>query len=250
MLNIFLIYILIKTTCQKLCPEYNGICTNCLYSFLIKNCCHEIPRENPGYLNSNVFCIRLYAGTIKQHFTDHFSSNHIIDLLSIRICILNNIRLRYIFQKESYKSVTALDIIGAIVVGMALSDICMGILFKIQDYPMANYLLKVGLISTSIILIIGIIRFLKHKSIYYSFMFKRIAVICFIGLLFIIISDLTLVKIQFRNHPDYVKAYQEYKANPKTSESAKKLKMEYMRATLSETGFQVYQESMKTDTTD
>jgi hypothetical protein len=162
----------------------------------------------------------------------------------------NNIRLRNIFKKVSYKSVTVLHIIGAIVIGMALSDICVGILFKIQGYPMANYLLIVGLISTAIILIIGLIRYLKSKSSYYSFMFKRIAIIGFIGLFFLIISDLTLVKIRFRNHPDYVKAYQEYKANPKTSESEKKLKLEYMRATLSEDGFQIYQESMKTDTTD
>ncbi len=162
----------------------------------------------------------------------------------------NNIRLRNIFKKESYKNITVLHIIGAIVVGMALSDICIGILFKIQGYPMANFLLTVGLISTLIILIIGLIKYFKSKSSYYSFIFKRIAIIGVIGLLFLIISDLTLVKIQFRNHPDYVKAYQEYTSNPKTPESEKKLKMEYMQATLSEEGFQIYQESLKLDTID
>ena len=162
----------------------------------------------------------------------------------------NNIRLRNIFKKESYKDITVLHIIGAIGIGMALSDICIGILFKIQGYPMANLLLTVGLISALIILIIGLIKYLKSKSSYYSFIFKRIAIIGLVGLLFLFISDLALVKIRFRNHPDYVKAYQEYTANPKTPESEKKLKLEYMRATLSEEGFQIYQESMKIDTID
>ena len=159
----------------------------------------------------------------------------------------NNIRLRNIFKKESYKGISVLHIIGAIVVGMALSVICVGILFKIQGYPMANFLLTDGLISSVIILIIGLIKYLKSKSSYYSFMLNRIAIIGGIGLLFLFISDLTLVKIQFKNHPDYVKAYQEYRTNPKTPESEKKLKMEYMRATLSEEGFRIYQESMKID---
>ena len=159
----------------------------------------------------------------------------------------NNIRLRNIFKKKSYKGISVLHIIGAIVVGMALSVICVGILFKIQGYPMANFLLTDGLISSVIILIIGLIKYLKSKSSYYSFMLNRIAIIGGIGLLFLFISDLTLVKIQFKNHPDYVKAYQEYRTNPKTPESEKKLKMEYMRATLSEEGFRIYQESMKID---
>jgi uncharacterized membrane protein len=159
----------------------------------------------------------------------------------------NNIRLRNIFKKESYKDVTALHIIGAIAIGMALSDICVGILFKIQGYPLANTFLIVGLITTFIILIIGLIRYLKSKSNYYLYMFKRIGIISVLGIVFLIVSDLALVKLQFRNHPGYVKAYQEYKANPRTEESEAKLKLEYMRATMSDEDFQKYQEYLKTD---
>lgn len=97
----------------------------------------------------------------------------------------NNIRLRNIFKKESYKGISVLHIIGAIVVGMALSVICVGILFKIQGYPMANLLLTDGLISSVIILIIGLIKYHKSKSSYYSFMLNRIAIIGGIGLLFL-----------------------------------------------------------------
>lgn len=82
----------------------------------------------------------------------------------------------------------------------------MGILFKIQGYPMANPLLVIGLIGTLVILVIGLIRFLKSRSPYYSKMFIRIAIIGSMGLVFMLVSDLALVKIQFRNHPDYVKA--------------------------------------------
>lgn len=160
----------------------------------------------------------------------------------------NNIRLRNIFKKESYKDKSALHIVGAISVGMALSDICMGILFKIQGYPMANTLLIIGLLSTLIILVIAVIRFLKSRSPYYSQMFKRIAIIGCLGLVFTFVSDLALVKIQFRNHPDYVKAYQEYEANPGSNESETKLNLEYKKATMSDEAFQKYLEFIKTDT--
>lgn len=99
----------------------------------------------------------------------------------------NNIRLRNIFKKESYKEVTALHIIGAIAIGLALSHICVGILFKILDYSLANTFLIAGLISTFIILLIGLVRYLKSKSHYYVFMFIRIAIISVSGIVFLII---------------------------------------------------------------
>jgi hypothetical protein len=160
----------------------------------------------------------------------------------------NNVRLRNILKKESYSGISALHIIGAIAIGMSLSDICMGILFKIQGYPMANTLLIIGLLSTLIILIIALIRFLKSRRAYYTKMFKRIAIIGCLGLVFTFVSDLALVKLKFRNHPDYVKAYQEYEASPGSKESGAKLKMEYMKATMSDDVFQKYQELITTDT--
>ncbi len=160
----------------------------------------------------------------------------------------NNVRLRNILKKESYKDISASHIIGAIAIGMSLSDICMGILFKIQGYQMANTLLIIGLISTLIILVIGLIRFSKSRSPYYSQIFKRIAIIGCLGLVFMFVSDLALVKLQFRNYPDYVKAYQDYEASPGSKESETKLKLEYKKATMSDEDFQKYLKFIKTDT--
>jgi hypothetical protein len=68
-------------------------------------------------------------------------------------------------------------------------------------------------------------------------MFKRIAIIGCLGLVFTLVSDLSLVKIPFRNYPDYVKAYQEYEASPGSKESEAKLKLEYKKATMCDEAF-------------
>ena len=152
----------------------------------------------------------------------------------------NDIRLSKIFKKDSYKGLTALRIIGAIGIGMGLAAICMGILFKIQHWPGADTNLISGLVTTVIILIIALIRFIKSKDNFYKRIFKRIAIIGGFGLILMFVSDLTITKIQFRNHPDYIKAYEEYIINPQDQELRKKMDIEYYRATMPKDDFEMY----------
>ena len=152
----------------------------------------------------------------------------------------NGIRLRQIFKKDSYKGITVLRIIEAIGVGIGLSVICIGILFKLQLWPGANTNLLTGLITTLIILIIALIRYLKSKSDYYTLIFKRIAIIGGVGLIFTFLPDLTITKIQFRNHPDYIKAYEDYLKNPQNEGLRKNMDVEYHKATMTDEEFNMY----------
>ena len=50
----------------------------------------------------------------------------------------NQIRLRHILKKTAYASVTATDIILAVVTGLGLSIVCVGLLFKLLDLTGGN----------------------------------------------------------------------------------------------------------------
>ena len=154
--------------------------------------------------------------------------------------LLNRIGFKQIFKKESYKGLSALRIIGAIGAGIAFSAICVGILFKLQHWTGANINLIAGLIPTLIVLVIALIKYLKAKGEFYIGILKRIAIIGTLGLLFICISDLTIAKIQFRNHPDYIKAYEMYLDNPQDEDLRQKLHIEYLKATMPKEEVEMY----------
>jgi len=152
----------------------------------------------------------------------------------------NEIRLIQILKKASYKELSALRIVGSIGIGMGLAAICIGILFKLQHWPGANTNLIAGLFTILIILIVALFRFVKNKDDFYKRIFKRIAIIGGFGLILSSVSELTITKIQFRNHPKYIKAYKEYIKNPQDKELRKKEDIEFHRATMSVDEFEMY----------
>lgn len=154
--------------------------------------------------------------------------------------LFNQIPLRKIFKRDSYKVTTTLRILGAIGTGIGISTICVGALFKLQHWPLADYNLLIGLILTLIILLIAVFKFIKNKNKYYSQIFKRILIISILGLLLLCTPDMTLIKIQFRNHPEYIKTYEEYSKNPQDEVLHQKMELEYHKATMTKEDFELY----------
>jgi hypothetical protein len=124
--------------------------------------------------------------------------------------IFNRIPIKGIFKRDSYKGLTGWRILGTVFLGMGLSVLIIGILFKLLHYPSAKTNMIAGLIATLIALIIAIIKFIKTKSEFYKELLIRITIIVGFGTLMILTSDLTIEKIQYRNHPTYIKAYENY----------------------------------------
>lgn len=152
----------------------------------------------------------------------------------------NEVRLRSVFKKESYKGITALRIIGAIGIGIGLSILCIGILFKLQHWGYSDINLMFGLIVTFIALIIVLIRLLKVKDNFYTKILKRIMIMGGLGLILLFTPELSIIKIQFRNHPDYITMYEAYLKNPDNEEIQTKLDIEFNKATMSEREFEKY----------
>ena len=159
----------------------------------------------------------------------------------------NQIELKGIFKKVSYKGISALRIIGAICVGVSLATVCEGILFRLQRYPGGNIILMGGLICTLLVGVIALIRYLMKRSKFYIRIFIRIAIIAGFGLLLAFTSDFAIAKVQFRNHPDYLNALEKAVADPKNEELWQKVDLEHERIFLPKEDFERYEKQMEAE---
>jgi hypothetical protein len=154
----------------------------------------------------------------------------------------NNIPFKGIFKKDSYREIKPLRILGAIAAGIVLSTISIGLLFKIQNWPLASSSLIVGLITSFIILAITTFKSYKTKDIYYSRILKRLIPAIILTGFFLLVSDLSFVKFQYRNHPDYIKAYMKLQNDPTNDSLRENLYLEDRKVFMDSVTFRAYKE--------
>ncbi|SDI04256.1 hypothetical protein [Winogradskyella thalassocola] len=132
--------------------------------------------------------------------------------------LLNQIRFRNLFKKESYKDISILRIIGTIGTGFVLSLISISVLFKFQRWPYGNLNLLIGLVSLLPILAIVIFKFFTHKNKFYRILLIRLSIFFAVGVLFYLTKPETLLELKFRDSPDYVEAVKNEMNDPENME--------------------------------
>jgi hypothetical protein len=155
----------------------------------------------------------------------------------------NQIRLRHVFEKDAYKDVSALDVILAIVTGIGLSIICVGALFKLLSLTGADQMLIVRLAINVIIFSISMLLFLKKRGITSKPIIWRTSIAMVIALILFLTSELSIVRLHYRNHPDYIRAYEKYLDDPKNEVLIREKEKEYYRIILTEEEFNLYENS-------
>jgi len=145
--------------------------------------------------------------------------------------LLNQIRFRNLFKKESYKDISILRVIGAMGTGLVLSILSISILFKFQRWPYGNIILLIGLASVLPIVTVVIFKFFTHKNRFYKTLLIRLSIISTVGISFFFIKSETLLELKFRDFPEYVKAVKNEMKDPENLELQKitddvRLKME------------------------
>ena len=131
--------------------------------------------------------------------------------------IFNQIGFRQIFRKKSYESVSGMRILGAIAAGFTLSILLTGLLFKIMLWPGSGPMLTVSAFPCMIIMIVGLIRYSRDQSPYYTFIFKRLGIFGALALFFYLLPSEKWVAFRYKEHPDYVEAYKKAAADPHDS---------------------------------
>lgn len=128
--------------------------------------------------------------------------------------VFNSIKMKDIFLKETYKSISKRKIIGSVLTGISLSILVIGILFKLFHWPGSHLNIMVGLIGSVIALIVSIIKNLKTKNLIYKKVIKRISFIGGFACLLLMLNQDAIDKFKYRDYPDYLKALENYRKDP------------------------------------
>jgi len=126
----------------------------------------------------------------------------------------NNIRLREIFKKDSYKETAVLRIIGAIFTGIIIGSGLIGILFVALFWPggliMLSFIIFFGLILLSFI----VYKLIRTGAIFYKRILFRLGVVYLLSLFLYLLPWRAKLNWRYPSDPDYVEAYIEYHENP------------------------------------
>lgn len=155
----------------------------------------------------------------------------------------NQIKLRNVFKKNAYAHTNTLKIVMGIVAGLASAIVCIGGLFKILHLTGANEMLFLGLVFTALSLAVATTLVITKKDTTSKFILTRLPIMAVIGMILFFTSELSLVKLQYQNHPAYIEAYTEYLKDPRNEQLLKKRELEYYRIILSPEEFKEYEKS-------
>lgn len=137
-------------------------------------------------------------------------------------------RLRDIGKASTFKNIGALKLIFAIVTGVALSTLVLGILFRINFYPGAYLMVLLGLMVTLPVLMISIIaKILGVKDL--TTTLSRTVVWGILGIALYLWPLQKHLAFQYRNHPGYVEAAIEAMNHPDNMELQEKMEEERRR---------------------
>lgn len=132
--------------------------------------------------------------------------------------VFNGIGFRQLIGKGGLKGLGWMRIIWGVLMGFGTSMISMGLLFKMQIWPGAETMLLSGSFLTLMMVVAGLIAYLKNRAAWLKPPLLRATIIAGIGLLLFTTADATLVDIQHRNDPELAEAVKEALQNPDNPE--------------------------------
>jgi len=101
--------------------------------------------------------------------------------------LFNGIHLRKMFNPESYKGLGTWRILLAIGTGVALSELTIGIMFTIRNYPMAKSLITFGIVLAAIVMIMAVAKNASEKNPFYGNIILRCLIFIVIAVIFLVL---------------------------------------------------------------
>ena len=154
--------------------------------------------------------------------------------------LFNGIRFRHIFKKHAYKGISGLRLAFVILSGFSLSVLLTGVVFKLMYWPGAGVNLLLGMSACLIVLVLAIIKYFGKKENFYRGIIFRFTPCFVIGFLLYSVNRQSLVNFQYRNHPQFAKAFIEREEDPSNEEKNKKVEVERDRMHMSPEEFKQY----------
>lgn len=148
--------------------------------------------------------------------------------------MFNNIRLKDIFKKSSYKGVKSLRVIGAIAVGMQLSIVILALLFKLMRWPGTIAMATMGGLGLGIIFIISLLKYVKNKSGFYVNILKRVVPYLAVVAGIFFIPQHAILEYKYKDNPEYINAVKAADKDPENKELQRKVVEERKKLDLEE----------------
>ena len=130
----------------------------------------------------------------------------------------NQVLLKDIFKKATYKDISAKRIIGGIFAGLALSLAVIAVLFKVESWPGSIFQMWLGIFALSITTLIAAIKRITVKDNYYSKILKRTLSFGAICIILVAMPAKPWLEWKYPDNPDYVKAVLDARADPENQE--------------------------------
>ena len=134
----------------------------------------------------------------------------------------NDIRIRKVFDRNSYKGVSFLELITGILLGKAIAFVIMGILFKNLLWPGHSLILFAG--GSLFVLTLILLTLRKFKVNSFTKRVRYIVIYGVLGLIAYLIPVNAIIDFYNRDNPEYAKALQEFNEDPSDEAARQKLK--------------------------
>lgn len=143
--------------------------------------------------------------------------------------IFCGVPLQKVFIKESYAGYSNRRKSVNVMIGMIISATLVGILFKLQGWPNASFLLQIGSGGLLISALIYFIKVRDKNPAIYSNVINRIAIVAMFAFIFMLTPKEKLLEFKYSNHPEYVKAVKKAWADPDNQALWKKVEEESLK---------------------
>lgn len=135
----------------------------------------------------------------------------------ISVIIFNKIPLKSAFKKAAYKDIPTSRILGSIGGGIALSVLIIGLLFTIMNWPGGRMQLATGIVLSTILLLVSLVKFFTKKVPFYKLVIIRSALWVVFGTVLFLLPPYTLINIKYSDNPAYRDALINSMENPNDS---------------------------------
>ena len=156
----------------------------------------------------------------------------------------NNLMLNQIFKKESYSNISSVKLFTVIFSGIAMAVSLTGMMFYLLHWAGQTLILYLGILISIPLFPILLLNFKDDFQGSFRKIFIRLATTFFVAILFVIIPESLVIKIQYKNYPQYLNSAERYYKNP-TDENLKKRIKEHDRIIMNEKEFDYYYHEKK-----
>ncbi len=134
--------------------------------------------------------------------------------LFFSFALLNGIKLRAIFRKDSYTNIPSLHIVGAALTGYVFFQTCMGLIFGTLIWTGYKIFLIMGFALCFIVLVVSA-AYRNRDRVYYKRILTRVIPLLSICLFLLLFSPRSFfLEMRYRSHPALIEAQEQSWKDP------------------------------------